>query len=64
MKVIRYTDADFLARLNDITAPSSLFDPVIEERTRAILGEVRNRGDAALVELTQRFDGAVITAEQ
>jgi histidinol dehydrogenase len=64
MRVIRYTDADFQARLNELTAPSSLFDPVIEDRTRAILEAVQNRGDAALLELTQRFDGAALTAEQ
>lgn len=64
MRVIRYTDADFQARLNEVTSPSSLFDPIIEERTRAILDEVRQRGDAALLELTQRFDGATLTAEQ
>ena len=64
MRVIRYRDADFQARLNEMTAPSSLFDPVIEERTRAILDDVRHRGDAALLELTERFDGAALTAEQ
>jgi histidinol dehydrogenase len=64
MRVIRYTDADFQARLNEMTAPSSLFDPVIEERTRAILDDVRNRADAALLELTERFDGATLTSEQ
>src|SRR5690349_4709454 len=64
MKAIRHTDADFQTRLSEVTAPSSLFDPVIEERTRAILEEVRNRGDDALIELTQRFDGAALTADQ
>jgi len=64
MRVIRFTDADFQARLNEMTAPSSLFDPVIEERTRAILNDVRQRGDAALLELTERFDGATLTPEQ
>src|SRR5215831_8766095 len=64
MRVIRYRDADFAARLNEMTAPSSLFDPVIEERTRAILDNVRQRGDAALLELTERFDGASLTPEQ
>ena len=64
MRVVRYRDADFQARLNEMTAPSSLFDPVIEERTRAILDDVRNREDAALLELTERFDGAALTPEQ
>src|SRR5436190_4439198 len=64
MRVIRYTDADFQARLGELTAPSSLFDPTIEQRTRGILDDVRNRGDEALLELTERFDGAKLTAEQ
>ena len=64
MRVIRYTDPGFQARLNEVTASSSLFDPGIEERTGAILADVRQRGDAALLELTQRFDGAALTAEQ
>lgn len=57
-------DADFASRLREITAPSSLFDPVIEERTRAILDDVHARGDEALIELTERFDGAKLTADR
>ena len=64
MRVIRFTDPDFTERLAQVTAPSSLFDPVIEQRTRAILDDVRARGDAALLELTARFDGAKLNAEQ
>ncbi len=64
MNVLRHTDRDFSQRLRALTAPSSLFDPVIEERTRAILQDVQARGDAALLELTKRFDGAKLTADQ
>src|ERR1044071_2971913 len=64
MRVIRFTDADFAERLREVTAPSSLFDPVIEQRTRAILDDVQARGDAAVLELTERFDGAKLTADQ
>jgi len=64
MRVIRHTDADFNKRLAAATAPSSLFDPIIEQRTRAILDDVQRRGDAALLELTERFDGARLTTEQ
>ena len=45
-------------------ASSSLFDPVVEERARGIVTAVRERGDAALLELTERFDGAKLSAEQ
>jgi histidinol dehydrogenase len=64
MKIIRHTDADFAERLRQLTASSSLFDPVIEERTRAIVNDVKERGDAALIELTERFDGARLDADR
>jgi histidinol dehydrogenase len=64
MKVIRHTDSDFSERLLELGAPSSLFDRVIEQRTRAILDDVQARGDAALLELTERFDGAKLEARQ
>ena len=64
MRVIRYTDADFSRKLAEVTAPSSLFDPDIEQRTRAILDAVHVRGDEAVLELTERFDGAKLTADQ
>jgi histidinol dehydrogenase len=62
MKVIRHSDADFSRKLGEVTAPSSLFDPVIEQRTRAILDDVLLRGDAALLEFTEKFDGAKLAA--
>ena len=64
MKVIRHTDANFLQRLREVTAPSSLFDPVIEQRTRAILDAVETGGDEALLEFTEKFDGAKLAATQ
>src|ERR1039457_6545915 len=64
MKVIRHSDANFPEKLRELTAPSSLFDPVIEQRTRAILDAVQVRGDDALLEFTEKFDGAKLTAEQ
>ena len=64
MRVIRYTDADFSRKLAEVTAPSSLFDPVIEQRTRTILDAVHGRGDEAVLELTERFDGAKLNADQ
>jgi histidinol dehydrogenase len=64
MNTVRHTDAGFSKRLSALAAASSLFDPVIEQRTRVILDDVRVRGDVALLELTERFDGARLTAEQ
>ena len=62
MKVIRHSDADFSRKLGEVTAPSSLFDPVIEQRTRAILDDVHIRGDAAVLEFTEKFDGSKLAA--
>jgi len=64
MKIIRHTDANFAARLREVTAPSSLFDPAIEQRTRAILDAVQARGDDSLLEFTEKFDGAKLVADR
>ncbi|MEN9575354.1 MAG: histidinol dehydrogenase [Verrucomicrobiota bacterium] len=64
MNVLKFADKDFAARLTQLAAASSLFDPVVEERARGIIAAVRERGDVALLELTERFDGAQLTAEQ
>ena len=64
MNVICHTDASFRRKLRGLAAASSLFDPGVEERTRAILDAVRERGDAGVLELTERFDGAKLRADQ
>src|SRR5688572_22558375 len=64
MNVLRHTDRDFAERRASLAAASSLFDPIIEQRTRDIVEQVRLRGDDALAELTQRFDGATIAPAQ
>ena len=62
MKIVRHSDVNFAAKLRELTAPSSLFDYAIEQRTRTILADVHIRGDDALLELTERFDGAKLAA--
>lgn len=64
MKIVRYADANFAEQLRAVVASSSLFDPVIEQRAREIVNDVRLRGDLALSELTEKFDGATLAAEQ
>ena len=64
MQLVRPTDADYAEQLSRAASSSSLFDPVIEERTRGIVEAVRQRGDAALLEFTQRFDGATLSLDQ
>lgn len=63
MNVIRFTDKNFPEQLRALTTASSLFDKTIEERTRGILDAVYTRGDDALLEFTERFDGARLTTE-
>jgi histidinol dehydrogenase len=64
MKVLRHSDAGFAGQLRKLTASSSLFDRAIEERTRAIVEAVYRRGDAAVLEFTERFDGARLSVHQ
>jgi histidinol dehydrogenase len=64
MKVICHTDAEYARRLQEMAASSSLFDPGIEKRTRGILEAVQARGDAAVLDYTERFDGARLRADR
>ncbi|MFO1498372.1 MAG: histidinol dehydrogenase [Verrucomicrobiota bacterium] len=64
MKIIRYADPKFDEQTAGLCAASSLFDPQIEQRTRTILEGVQQRGDDALVEFTERFDGCRYFPEQ
>src|SRR5277367_5500237 len=64
MKIVRSTDKDFSAKLLEAAADSSLFDAEIEQRTQAILHEVFLRGDDAVLEFTEKFDGAKLSAGQ
>jgi histidinol dehydrogenase len=64
MKIVRYTDKNYSSKLHELASGASLFDATIEERTKAILQDVYLHGDQALLELTEKFDGAKLTAEQ
>ncbi len=64
MKIVRHTDKNFSAKLREVAADSSLFDAEIEARTKAILHDVFVRGDDAVLEFTEKFDGAKLSADQ
>jgi histidinol dehydrogenase len=64
MKIVRHTDKNFSVKLREVSADSSLFDAEIEQRTRAILHDVFVRGDDAVLDFTEKFDGAKLSAEQ
>ena len=53
-------EADFKARLHW----SAEADAAIEERVAAILADVQLRGDAAVLDCTQRFDGLTVASVQ
>ena len=58
LKIRRLDSAapDFLARLDGLLAWESTSDAEVNRRVRAILDDVRARGDAAVLEYTRRFD--------
>ncbi len=64
MNVISHRDSKFAEQLRRMLAPSSLFDPTIEQQTAAIVEAVRARGDEALTELTERFNGIRLEPDQ
>jgi histidinol dehydrogenase len=64
MKIVRHTDPDFAVRLDEAAASSSMFDAEIERRTREIIDAVRAEGIAAVLRLTERFDGARLTPDR
>jgi histidinol dehydrogenase len=64
MHIVRFTDRDYDDQIQAMAAASSLFDPAVEHRVMDILREVREKGDLALRELTERFDGAQLGVEQ
>ena len=50
-------DADFEARFQQVLHWSAETDQAIEQRVAEILADVRQRGDAAVLDCTARFDG-------
>ncbi|MGE4406568.1 histidinol dehydrogenase [Pseudomonas sp.] len=55
-------DANFARHLDHLLSWESVSDDGVNQRVLEIIQAVRERGDAALVELTQRFDGLEVTS--
>lgn len=51
-----YNQADFSKQMSDLLSWESVSDESINNRVLEIINQVRKRGDAAVVEYTQRFD--------
>ena len=57
MRLIRYSDKNFLSAIKKLDRRSA--PPAgVEEVVKGIIAEVQSRGDAALIELSNRFDKA------
>ena len=55
-------DPDFARHLDHLLSWESVSDDAVNQRVLDIIADVRSRGDAALVELTQRFDGLAVAS--
>ncbi|GAB6388076.1 histidinol dehydrogenase [Stutzerimonas marianensis] len=55
-------DPDFARHLDHLLSWESVSDEAVNQRVLDIIAAVRTRGDAALVELTQRFDGLEVAS--
>ena len=51
------SDADFQQQLDALLAWDSVSDGAINDVVRQVIADIRSRGDAALIDLTNRFDG-------
>ncbi|HEU00549.1 hypothetical protein LCGC14_0187370 [marine sediment metagenome] len=57
------TDADFEAKFRALLGAKRESAADVDDAVRAIIARVRAEGDAALIDLTRRFDGLDLTAE-
>lgn len=65
--LIKYDQPDFaerFARIREVVIHAAHFDSEKEKQLDAILNEVRRRGDEALAEYTEKFDGVKLSPEQ
>nr|WP_293932285.1 histidinol dehydrogenase [Iodobacter sp.] len=56
MRRLDSRSADFQSQLSQLLAFETSQDPEVDTRVAAILSDVKTRGDAAVLEYTQRFD--------
>ena len=64
LKHLDTNTADFKARLAALLSATAEPDPAVSDTVRAIINDVRERGEAALLEYTNRFDRRQATPEQ
>ncbi|MFO1436284.1 MAG: histidinol dehydrogenase [Gammaproteobacteria bacterium] len=64
MRRLDSADADFMPRLDALLSYESETDAAVHDRVRDIIANVRARGDAALIEYTNRFDRRAVASVQ
>jgi histidinol dehydrogenase len=64
MKTVRYRDREFRELLTCLERRGRRDSSAVEEPVAAILHDVEQRGDAAVAEYTERFDGVRLTPAQ
>ena len=62
IKRFNSTDSDFNANLGKLLAFENAQDDAVDSTVAKILADIRNRGDAALIEYTNRFDRLSVTS--
>src|SRR5215218_5447539 len=63
MRILRYSEPHFSEALGSL-ARRAMPQPQVEQTVREIISAVRGRGDAALLELTKRFGGPALRAQE
>ncbi len=63
MRILKFSDPDFARQLQRIEQRADEVPDAVEETVKAIIADVRQRGDAALFELSLKFDQIDLTAE-
>jgi len=63
MKILKFSDSGFDAEFSRIEQRAEAVPAGIEETVKTIIDDVRQRGDAALFELTSKFDRLDLTVD-
>ena len=59
-----YSGSDVDKKVREITSQQIFFDRKKEEQVRAIVDDVRDNGDAAVIKYTKKFDGVAMKADE
>lgn len=63
MRILKFSDPDFARTFGAIENRGAESPAGVDETVRQIIADVRQRGDAALFELTEKFDRVVLNAD-